>query len=61
MRPSAEVDHQDLWQRATLTVALTSGDRRLLESQPTRSSGSWMRVPDGVTVERIVRSLEDLT
>jgi uncharacterized protein YlxP (DUF503 family) len=41
----AEVDHQDLWQRATLGVAVVSGDgavveqvlteiRRLVESEP---------------------------
>ena len=58
----AEVDHQDLWQRARLTAALTGGSlttlhgavdnlERFLES----------RCPDGVRVERIVTSVEDLT
>lgn len=28
----AEVDHQDLWQRGTIGVALVSSDRTLLES-----------------------------
>jgi uncharacterized protein len=29
----AEVDHQDLWQRAALGVAVVSGDRRQVDEQ----------------------------
>lgn len=57
----AEVDHQDLWQRARLTAALTSG------SLPTLSAAAdgierWLqaRCPDGVAVQRLVASVEDL-
>jgi len=28
---AAEIDHQDLWQRATLGVAVVSGDRRTVD------------------------------
>jgi uncharacterized protein YlxP (DUF503 family) len=57
----AEVDHQDLWQRATLTAALTGG------SLPTLSAAAdklerWVlgRCPDGARVERTIASVEDL-
>jgi uncharacterized protein YlxP (DUF503 family) len=57
----SETDHQDLWQRATLTAALTGG------SYSTLSSGldnveRWLlgRFPDGVRIERLVASVEDL-
>jgi uncharacterized protein len=57
----AEVDHQDLWQRARLTAAITSG------SLPTLSSAAdgierWLeaRCPDGVRVQRVIASVEDL-
>jgi hypothetical protein len=57
----SETAHQDLWQRATLTAALTAGSMRQLEA----SSGEverWLlaRCPDGATVERLVASVEDL-
>jgi uncharacterized protein YlxP (DUF503 family) len=57
----AETDHQDLWQRARLTAALTGG------SLPTLSAAAdnvvrWLeaRCPDGVHVERLIASVEDL-
>ena len=57
----AETDHQDLWQRATLTAALTGGSLHQL-----RAAGDelerWVlsRVPDGSHVRRLVASVEDL-
>jgi hypothetical protein len=58
----AEVGHQDLWQRATLTAALTGGS-------PARLAGAvdsverWLqwRCPDGVRVERLLTSVDELT
>jgi uncharacterized protein YlxP (DUF503 family) len=56
-----ETGHQDLWQRATLTGALTSGDLSTL-SAAVDNVERWLvaRCPDGVSVERIVHSIEDL-
>ena len=57
----AEVEHQDLWQRARLTAALTSGSLSAL-SGAADNLERWLvaRCPDGVRVERIVASVEDL-
>jgi uncharacterized protein YlxP (DUF503 family) len=57
----AEVDHQDLWQRATLTAALTGGSLSTL-SAATDNVERWLqaRFPDGVRVERLIASTEDL-
>jgi uncharacterized protein len=57
----AETAHQDLWQRATLTGALTGGELSTL-SAAVDNVERWLlaRCPDGVTVERIVHSVEDL-
>ena len=57
----AETGHQDLWQRATLTAALTSGSLSQL-SAAVDTVERWLqaRFPDGVSLERIVASLEDL-
>jgi uncharacterized protein YlxP (DUF503 family) len=57
----AEVDHQDSWQRSTLTAALTSGSLSTLTSAADTVE-RWLdaRWPDGVRVERIVASVEDL-
>jgi hypothetical protein len=57
----AEVDHHDLWQRARLTAALTSGSLATL-SGAADNLERWLlaRCPDGVRVERIVASVEDL-
>jgi uncharacterized protein YlxP (DUF503 family) len=57
----AEVGHQDLWQRATLAAALTSGSTAQLEQAADRLE-RWLqeRCPAGVRVERTLASLEDL-
>lgn len=57
----AEVDHQDLWQRATLTAALTGGSLAKLCSA-TDNVERWLeaRWPEGVRVRRIITSVEDL-
>jgi uncharacterized protein YlxP (DUF503 family) len=57
----AEVDHHDLWQRGRLTAALTSGS---LSALTTMVDGveRWLhaRCPDGVAVQRVIASVEDL-
>jgi uncharacterized protein YlxP (DUF503 family) len=57
----AEIDHQDLWQRATLTAALTGSSLATLATAADRVE-RWLeaRFPEGVRVERLVSSLEDL-
>ena len=57
----AEVDHQDLWQRARLTAALTSGSLSTLQAAADGIE-RWLgaRCPDGVSVQRVIASVEDL-
>src|ERR1700753_2097025 len=57
----SETGHQDLWQRATLTGALTGGTMRQLENKADEVE-RWVlaRCPDGASVERLVASVEDL-
>jgi uncharacterized protein YlxP (DUF503 family) len=57
----AEVDHQDLWQRSTLTAALTGGSLRKLNSVVDEVE-RWLltRCPEGVRIERLIASVEDL-
>jgi uncharacterized protein YlxP (DUF503 family) len=57
----SEVAHHDLWQRARLTAALTSGSPGTLATAADNVE-RWLagRFPDGVDVERIVLSVEDL-
>ena len=57
----AEVAHQDLWQRARLTAALTSGSLATLVVAVDNVE-RWLtgRCPDGVRVERLLASVEDL-
>ncbi len=57
----AEVDHQDLWQRARLTAALTSGSLSTLSAATDRVE-RWLheRCPTGVGVQRVIASVEDL-
>ena len=57
----AETDHQDLWQRARLTAAMTSGSLVTLSSAADNVQ-RWLeaRCPDGVYVERLIASVEDL-
>jgi len=57
----AEVDHHDLWQRARLTAALTAGSLATLSSAADHVE-RWLdaRWPEGVHVERMVASVEEL-
>jgi hypothetical protein len=57
----SETDHHDLWQRGTLTAALTGGSLTTLAAAADNVE-RWLhaRFPDGARVERIVASLEDL-
>ena len=57
----AEVDHHDLWQRARLTAALTSGSLATL-SAAADNVERWLlaRCPEGVSIQRTVASVEDL-
>ncbi len=57
----AETDHQDLWQRATLTAALTGGSlHRLSAAVDELERWVFARCPEGSRVERLVASVEDL-
>lgn len=57
----SETAHQDLWQRATLTGALT-GDSLVGLQARVDDVGRWLdaRFPQGVSVRRIVTSISDL-
>jgi uncharacterized protein len=57
----SETAHQDLWQRATLTAALTGGSLQQLETAADTVE-RWVlgRCPDGASVQRLVASVEDL-
>ena len=57
----SETDHQDLWQRARLTAALTGGSLATL-SAAADNVERWLeaRCPDGVYVDRTIASVEDL-
>ncbi len=57
----AETEYQDLWQRARLTAALTGSSLAMLSAVVDRIE-RWLefRCPDGVRVERIFASVEDL-
>lgn len=57
----SETDHHDLWQRATLTAALTSGSLASLCAAADNVE-RWLlaRFPDGAAVERLLVSVEDL-
>jgi uncharacterized protein len=56
-----EIEFQDLWQRARLTAALTSGSAAKLSATVDKVE-RWLdrRCPDGIRVERIFASVEDL-
>lgn len=57
----AEIDHHDLWQRATITAALTGGSlRTLIEAADKLERWLEARVPDGVRIERIIASVDEL-
>jgi uncharacterized protein YlxP (DUF503 family) len=57
----SETDHQDLWQRAELTAALTSGSLHEL-STAADNVERWLdaRLPQGVRVDRTLVSVADL-
>jgi uncharacterized protein len=57
----SETGYQDLWQRATLTAALTAGTVGQLEAAADTVE-RWLlaRCPDGASVQRLVASVEDL-
>lgn len=57
----AEVDHQDLWQRATLAAALTGSSPARLDEAADRVE-RWLedRFPQGVRVERTLVSFDDV-
>ncbi len=57
----SETDHQDLWQRATLTAALTGGTlHRLTAAADELERWVIARCPEGAWVERLLVSVEDL-
>lgn len=57
----AETAYHDLWQRSQLTVALAGGSLRTL-SATVEHVERWLhsRAPDGVSIERLFASVEDL-
>jgi uncharacterized protein YlxP (DUF503 family) len=57
----AETAYHDLWQRSQLTAALTGGSLATLSSA-VDNVDRWLhsRCPDGVSVERLFASVEDL-
>ena len=57
----AETSHQDLWQRATLTAALTGGSLSALAAAADNVE-RWLhaRLPDCVRIQRLMASVEDL-
>jgi uncharacterized protein YlxP (DUF503 family) len=58
----AEVDHQDLWQRATLAAALTGGSLGVLESAADRVERYLLeRFPESCRVERTVASFDEVS
>jgi uncharacterized protein YlxP (DUF503 family) len=57
----AEVDHHDLWQRATLAGALVDGSLRHLDERCNAVERFLdARFPQGVRTNRIVASFEDV-
>jgi uncharacterized protein len=57
----AEVDHQDLWQRATLAGALVSGSLRQLDAECNAVQRFLdARFPQGVRMNRVVASFRDV-
>jgi uncharacterized protein len=58
----AEVDHQDLWQRATLAAGLVSGSVHELERNAAGLERYLhARFPEGTRIERRLVSFEDLS
>ncbi len=57
----SEVDHQDLWQRATLAAAVVGGSQGAVEQAADRVERFLdARLPQGVRVERTVAAFEEV-
>jgi len=57
----SEVDHQDLWQRATLAAAITGGSQNAVEHEADRVARFLdARLPQGVRIEKAVASFQEL-
>jgi uncharacterized protein YlxP (DUF503 family) len=57
----AETGHQDLWQRSTLTAALTGGSMHHLSAAADELERFVLaRCPEGASMRRLVASVEDL-
>ena len=57
----SEVDHQDLWQRATLACAVVGGTQGAVEQAADRVERFLdARLPQGVRVERTVAAFEEV-
>ena len=57
----SEVEHQDLWQRATLAAALVGGSQGAVEQAADRVERFLdARLPQGVRVERTVATFEEI-
>ncbi len=57
----SETDHQDLWQRSTLSAALVGGDARVLAAAADKLERYVdAQFPDGVRTERALLSAEEV-
>ncbi len=57
----SEVEHQDLWQRATLAAAVVGGSQGAVEHAADRVERYLdARLPQGVRVERTVAAFEEI-
>ncbi len=57
----SEVDHQDLWQRATLAAAVVAGSQGGVEQAADRVERFLdARLPQGFRMERVVAAFEEL-
>jgi hypothetical protein len=57
----SEVEHQDLWQRATLAVAVTGGSVGAVDAAAERVARFLdTRIPDGYHIERTVVAFEEV-
>jgi uncharacterized protein YlxP (DUF503 family) len=57
----SEVDHQDLWQRATLAAALTGGSATLLDQSVDGVERFLLdRFPESCRVERTLVSFDEV-
>jgi uncharacterized protein len=57
----SEVEGQDTWQRATLAVAITAGSLRGVREHADRVERFVLeRFPDGLRIDRTVRSFNEV-